>query len=66
MKALPIFLLGFTAAVSSAPTHAADPASATTTLAPVSVHASDTAVTETPGVQVRVTRARLQQQNTTN
>lgn len=45
---------------------AADPAPATTTLAPVSVHASDSLVTETPAVQVRVTRKRLQQQNVTS
>jgi len=44
---------------------AADPASATTTLAPVSVHASDTIVTESPSVQVHVTRKKLQQQNVT-
>ncbi|MEO7067527.1 MAG: TonB-dependent receptor, partial [Rhodanobacter sp.] len=37
----------------------------TTTLTPVSVHASDTAVTETPSVQVRVTRQQLQVQNVT-
>jgi iron complex outermembrane receptor protein len=43
-------------AVSSGPLLAADPAPATTTLAPVMVHASDTMVTETPGVQVRVMR----------
>jgi len=52
-------------AVSSAPLLAADPASATTTLAPVSVHASDTGVMETPSVQVRVSRTQLQQQNVT-
>jgi iron complex outermembrane receptor protein len=44
---------------------AVEPASAATTLAPVSVHASDTMVTETPGVQVRIKRAQLQQQNVT-
>jgi iron complex outermembrane receptor protein len=52
-------------AVSSSPLLAADPAPATTTLAPVMVHASDTMVTETPGVQVRVMRQKLQQQNAT-
>ena len=41
------------------------PAPATTTLAPVSVHASDTMVMETPSVQVRVTRQELQRQNIT-
>ncbi|HEY0197156.1 MAG TPA: TonB-dependent receptor [Rhodanobacter sp.] len=44
---------------------ATDPAPATTTLAPVSVHASDSMVMETPGVQVRVKLAQLQQQNVT-
>lgn len=44
---------------------AADPAPATTTLAPVSVHASDSMVMETPSVQVRVSRLKLQQQNAT-
>ncbi|GGY15687.1 TonB-dependent receptor [Rhodanobacter panaciterrae] len=53
-------------AVSSSSLLAADPAPATTTLAPVSVHASDSLVTETPAVQVRVTRQRLQQQNLTS
>jgi iron complex outermembrane recepter protein len=43
--------------------HAADTPPQVTALEPVSVHASDTMVTETPGVSVRVTRARLQQQN---
>jgi iron complex outermembrane receptor protein len=53
-------------AVASHPLLAADePAPATTTLAPVSVHASDTMVMETPSVQVRVTRQKLQQQNVT-
>ncbi|OOG55678.1 TonB-dependent receptor [Rhodanobacter sp. C03] len=45
---------------------AADPAPSTTTLAPVSVHASDSMVTETPSVQVRVTRRQLQKQNVTS
>jgi iron complex outermembrane receptor protein len=40
-----------------------EPLQAATVLQPVAVHASDTTVSETPGVQVRVTRAKLQQQN---
>ncbi|MEO6799896.1 MAG: TonB-dependent receptor [Rhodanobacter sp.] len=36
-----------------------------TNLAPVSVHASDTLVTESPGVQIRVKRQQLKQQNVT-
>ena len=66
MKAI---LPGLCAVALVLPSHrllAADPASATTTLAPVSVHASDTTVTETPGVQVHVTRKQLQQQNATS
>ena len=54
-----------TATFASGSSMAADSALQTTTLSPVSVHASDTMVTETPGVQVRVTRQRLQQQNVT-
>jgi iron complex outermembrane receptor protein len=42
-----------------------DPAPATTTLTPVSVHASDSMVMETPSVSVRVDRAQLQRQNVT-
>jgi iron complex outermembrane receptor protein len=42
------------------------PAPAATTLAPVSVHASDTMVMETPAVQVRVKREQLQRQNVTD
>jgi iron complex outermembrane receptor protein len=52
-------------AVFSNPLLAADPAPATTTLAPVSVHASDTMVMQTPSVKVHVTRAQLQRQNVT-
>ena len=66
MNALPFGLCAVALAVSSHPLLAADdPAPATTTLAPVSVHASDTMVMETPSVQVRVGRAKLQQQNVT-
>ena len=66
MNALPLGLCAFALAVSAGPLLAADePAPATTTLAPVSVHASDTMVMETPSVQVRVTRQKLQQQNVT-
>ena len=49
-------------AVSGGSSLAADP-TVTTTLAPISVHASDSMVMETPSVQVRVTRRKLQQQN---
>ncbi len=51
-------------AVSGGSSLAADP-TVTTTLAPISVHASDSMVMETPSVQVRVTRRKLQQQNVT-
>lgn len=66
MNVLPLGLCAIALAVASHPLLAADePAPATTTLAPVSVHASDTMVMETPSVQVRVTRQKLQQQNLT-
>lgn len=52
-------LLGLSGAV-----HATEPPQATT-LAPVMVHASDSQVTETPAVSVRVTRAQLARQNVT-
>lgn len=65
MNALPLGLCAVALAVSSGSLLAADPAPATTTLAPVSVHASDTMVMETPSVQVRVDRQKLQQQNVT-
>ncbi|OOG42744.1 TonB-dependent receptor [Rhodanobacter sp. C05] len=45
---------------------AADPVPAATTLMPVSVRASDSMVTETPSVQVRVSRKQLQRQNVTS
>ncbi|KRE88872.1 TonB-dependent receptor [Frateuria sp. Soil773] len=45
--------------------HAADAPPQATTLAPVSVHASDTHVTETPAVSVRVSRAQMQKHNVT-
>lgn len=65
MNAFPLGLCAVALAVSAGPLLATDPATATTTLAPVSVHASDTMVMETPSVQVRVTRQKLQQQNVT-
>ncbi|MBT2143315.1 MULTISPECIES: TonB-dependent receptor [unclassified Rhodanobacter] len=66
MNALPLGLCAIALAVAGHPLLAADePAPATTTLAPVSVHASDTMVMETPSVQVRVARQKLQQQNVT-
>lgn len=43
--------------------HADDAPPQATTLAPVTVHASDTHVTETPAVSVRIDRTRLNQQN---
>ncbi len=51
--------------MATSPAPAADPVVQTTTLTPISVHASDTMVTESPSVQVRVTREKLQQQNVT-
>ena len=65
MSAFPIGLCAVALALSTSPLRAADSAPATTTLAPVSVHASDTMVMETPSVQVRVSRLKLQQQNVT-
>jgi iron complex outermembrane receptor protein len=66
LNALPLGLCAVVLAVSAGPLLAADePAPATTTLAPVSVHASDTMVMETPSVQVRIDRQKLQQQNVT-
>ncbi|MGH8158718.1 MAG: TonB-dependent receptor [Rhodanobacter sp.] len=66
MKVTPPGLWAIALALSSGRLLAADPAPATTTLAPVSVHASDSLVTVTPAVQVRVTRKQLQQQNVTS
>jgi iron complex outermembrane receptor protein len=65
LNTLPLGLLAVALAVSSGPLLAADPAPATTTLAPISVHASDSMVMETPSVQVRIKRQKLQQQNVT-
>jgi iron complex outermembrane recepter protein len=66
LNILPRGLCAVALAVASHPLLAADdPASATTTLAPISVHASDTMVMETPSVRVRVERRKLQQQNVT-
>jgi len=45
--------------------HATDAPPQTTTLAPVSVHASDTHVMETPAVSVHVSRAQMQKHNIT-
>lgn len=45
--------------------HAAGSPPQTTTLSPVMVHASDSHVTETPAVSVRITRAQLARQNVT-
>ncbi len=65
MNAFPRNLCAVMLALAASRLLAADPAPATTTLAPVSVHASDTMVMQTPSVQVRVTRQKLQQQNVT-
>jgi iron complex outermembrane receptor protein len=45
--------------------HATDSPPQAKTLSPVMVHASDTQVTETPAVSVRITREQLAQQNVT-
>ena len=45
--------------------HATDSPPQAKTLSPVMVHASDTQVTETPAVSVRITRAQLARQNVT-
>ena len=66
MKVTPLGLCALVLALSGSRLLAADPAPATTTLAPVSVHASDSMVTETPSVQVRVSRKQLQRQNVTS
>ena len=66
MKATSLGLCAIALALSSSRLLAADPAPSTTTLAPVSVHASDSMVTETPSVQVRVSRKQLQLQNVTS
>lgn len=66
MNTLPSGLFAAALALGMSPAIATDfPAPATTTLAPVSVHASDTMVSETPSVQVRVGREALRQQNAT-
>ncbi|HXD35343.1 MAG TPA: TonB-dependent receptor [Rhodanobacter sp.] len=60
------FLLGVCAAalaIATSPATASGPAAAATTLAPVSVHASDTHVMSAESVQVRISRTQLQQQN---
>ncbi len=64
MKALSACLCAVVIAVASPVLRATEGPQATN-LAPVLVHASDTLVTETPGVEVRVSRQKLQQQNVT-
>ena len=64
MKAVPALLCAVVVTLAS-PVLAATEAPQATNLAPVSVHASDTMVTETPGVEVRVSRQKLQRQNVT-
>ncbi|MGN6327524.1 MAG: TonB-dependent receptor [Rhodanobacter sp.] len=63
MNAFPLGLCAAALAISTSPAMASGPAVAATTLAPISVHASDTHVMSTESVQVRVDRAQLQQQN---
>src|ERR1051325_3777181 len=58
LRALPLALAGMLAAPAFA--------QQTSTLETVHVHASDTLVTETPGVQVRVSREQLQKRNVTD
>ncbi|MEO9078912.1 MAG: TonB-dependent receptor, partial [Rhodanobacter sp.] len=65
MNAFPLSLCVLAAVVATRPSLAKDTTLQTTTLSPISVHASDTMVTETPGVQLRVTRQNLLQQNVT-
>ena len=64
MKPLPALLCAASIAFAS-PVLPATETPPTTNLAPISVHASDTMVTETAGVQIRVKRQQLQQQNVT-
>jgi iron complex outermembrane receptor protein len=64
LKSSPAFFCAVSLAFAS-PVSAATDSPQTTDLAPVMVHASDTMVTETPGVQIRVKRQKLQQQNVT-
>ena len=63
MNAFPLGLCAAALAISTSPAMASGPAVAATTLAPVSVHASDTQVMSTESVQVRIDRTQLQQQN---
>ena len=56
------FPIALLLAVSGGTALAAEPPQSTT-LAPVHVHASDTAVLNTPSVTVHIPRERLQQQN---
>jgi len=63
LNAFPLGLCAAALAISTGPAMASGPAVAATTLAPISVHASDTHVMSTESVQVRVDRAQLQQQN---
>jgi len=65
LKTLVHGLCALALALSSDAALASDPAPATTTLAPISVHASDVLVSETPGPRIRVKREQLQKQNIT-
>ncbi|MEO8777154.1 MAG: TonB-dependent receptor [Rhodanobacter sp.] len=64
MKAVPACVCAVVFALASSVLAATETPQATN-LEPVSVHASDTLVTETPGVEVHVDRQKLQQQNVT-
>jgi iron complex outermembrane receptor protein len=64
LKALSAHFCAVVVALAS-PVLAATESPQATNLAPVSVHASDTLVTETPSVAVRINRQKLQQQNVT-
>ncbi|MGY3040166.1 iron complex outermembrane receptor protein [Rhodanobacter sp. TND4EL1] len=65
MNALPLGLCTLAVVMTAGPLLAADTPPQTTTLTPISVHASDSMVMETPSVQVRIKRQKLQQQNVT-
>lgn len=65
LKRLPSGFCALALVLCASPALASDPTHPVT-LSPVSVHASDTMVTETPAVQVRVTRLQLQRQNSTD
>ncbi|MEO7071616.1 MAG: TonB-dependent receptor [Rhodanobacter sp.] len=65
LKALSRTLGSLLVLVCASAAHGTDPAPPSTTLAPVSVHASDVQVMDTPSVKIRVSRAQLERQNVT-